>query len=64
MGAAMNMFANFSGFLAPVVGGMLLEASGNDWTPMLWLMSGVAALGAGSWIVMGAVGMQPATAKG
>ena len=64
MGAAMNMFANFSGFLAPVVGGMLLEASGNDWTPMLWLMSGVAGLGAASWIVMGAGGTVPAAAKG
>ena len=64
MGAAMNMFANFSGFLAPVVGGMLLEASGNDWTPMLWLMSGVAGIGAISWIVMGAVTTSPVAAKG
>ena len=60
MGAAMNMFANFSGFLAPVVGGMLLKASGNDWTPMLWLMSGVAGLGAVSWIIMGAAATAPA----
>ncbi|MBC2669762.1 MFS transporter [Novosphingobium piscinae] len=64
MGAAMNMFANFSGFLAPVVGGMLLKASGNDWAPMLWLMSGVAGLGAMSWIIMGAAGTAPAVAKG
>ncbi|WP_298197003.1 MFS transporter [Novosphingobium sp.] len=64
MGAAMNMFANFSGFLAPVVGGMLLKATGNDWTPMLWLMSGVAGIGGLSWIVMGAVGTAPAAAKG
>ena len=63
MGAAMNMFANFSGFLAPVVGGMLLEATGNDWTPMLWLMSGVAGIGALSWIVIKA-GPAPAAQEG
>lgn len=62
MGAAMNMFANFSGFLAPVVGGLLLEATGNDWAPMLWLMSGVAGVGALSWILMGAVASGPAPA--
>jgi hypothetical protein len=43
---------------------MLLEASGNDWTPMLWLMSGVAGIGAISWIVMGAVTTSPVAAKG
>ncbi|MBU6165473.1 MAG: MFS transporter [Alphaproteobacteria bacterium] len=64
MGAAMNMFANFSGFLAPVVGGLLLEATGNDWTPMLWLMAGVACVGAASWVVMGAGATAPAAAKG
>jgi len=64
MGAAMNMFANFSGFLAPVVGGMLLKASGNDWTPMLWLMAGVAVVGAASWIMMGAAATAPAALEG
>jgi MFS family permease len=56
MGAAMNMFANFSGFLAPVLGGFILKSNGNDWAPLLWLMAGVAALGALCWLVMGALG--------
>lgn len=64
MGAAMNMFANFSGFLAPVVGGLLLKSTGNDWTPMLWLMSGVAGIGAVSWIIMGAGAAAPAAQQG
>ena len=29
--ATMNMFANFSGFVAPVVAGIILKHSGNDW---------------------------------
>jgi MFS family permease len=50
MGASMNMFANFSGFVAPVLGGMILAQSGNDWSLLLYLMSGVAACGAVCWL--------------
>jgi len=47
--AAMNMFGNFSGFIAPVVTGLILQRSGNDWTPVLYVMAGAATLGALLW---------------
>ncbi len=50
--AAMNMFANFSGFLAPVAAGMILKSNGNDWTPVLHVMAGVAGIGALLWVLI------------
>ncbi len=48
--AAMNMFANLSGFVAPLVAGVMLEHNGNDWNAVLRLMAGVAAVGAVLWL--------------
>lgn len=50
--AAMNMFANFSGFVAPWVGGIILKQSGNDWNQVLLLMTGVAVVGALIWLFL------------
>jgi ACS family glucarate transporter-like MFS transporter len=50
--ATMNMFGNFSGFIAPVVTGIILERSGNDWTPVIYLMAAIAALGAVVWLFL------------
>jgi len=50
--AAMNMFANFSGFVAPWIGGMILARSGNDWNEVLLLMTGVAIVGALIWLFL------------
>jgi sugar phosphate permease len=50
--ATMNMFGNFSGFIAPVVTGIILERSGNNWTPVIYLMAAMAALGAVVWLFL------------
>lgn len=63
MGAAMNMFANFSGFVAPVLGGYLLASSGNDWNQLLYVMSGVAAFGAVCWLLINISDTKPIVAE-
>ncbi len=50
--ATMNMFGNFSGFIAPVVTGIILQRSGNDWTPVIYVMAGMAVVGALLWMVL------------
>ena len=50
VGAAMNMFANFSGFAAPFVGGYILKHYDNNWTMVLQVMACFAALGAFLWL--------------
>jgi ACS family glucarate transporter-like MFS transporter len=50
--ATMNMFGNFSGFIAPVVTGIILERSGSDWTPVIYVMAGMAVVGALIWLVL------------
>ncbi|MFD1611166.1 MFS transporter [Sphingomonas tabacisoli] len=50
--AAMNMFANFSGFIAPVVAGVILAHNGNNWNQVLQLMAVFSALGAILWILL------------
>ncbi|MBO9575740.1 MAG: MFS transporter [Sphingobium sp.] len=48
--STMNMFGNFSGFIAPAVTGIILKQSGNDWNQVLHLMTGVPAVGAVIWL--------------
>ncbi len=50
--ATMNMFGNFSGFIAPVVTGIILQRSGNDWGPVIYVMAGMATIGALLWLVL------------
>lgn len=56
VGAAMNMFANFSGFVAPFVGGYILKHYNNDWSMVLHIMAGFAALGAFLWLFIDPTG--------
>ena len=50
--ATMNMFGNFSGFIAPVVIGLILQKSGNDWGSVIYVMAGVATMGAVLWLFL------------
>ncbi len=59
--ATMNMFGNFSGFIAPVVTGIILERSGNDWTPVIYVMAAMAVVGALLWLVLDVEAKSPAT---
>lgn len=60
VGAAMNMFANFSGFVAPFVGGYILKHYNNDWSMVLHIMAGFAALGAFLWLFIDPTGERAA----
>jgi ACS family glucarate transporter-like MFS transporter len=59
--AAMNMFANFAGFVAPFVAGIILKHSGNNWNQVLYLMTGVAATGAILWLFIDPTGERAAS---
>jgi ACS family glucarate transporter-like MFS transporter len=50
--AAMNMLANLAGFVAPVVGGVILQRTGGDWTPLIYLMIGAAVVSALCWLYL------------
>ncbi|MGC4252508.1 MAG: MFS transporter [Sphingobium sp.] len=54
--AAMNMTANLSGFVAPWIAGILLQRSGNDWTQVLSVMTGMAVTGAVLWLFIDPTG--------
>lgn len=60
VGAAMNMFANFSGFVAPFVGGYILKHYNNDWSMVLHIMAVFAALGAFLWLFIDPTGERAA----
>jgi len=47
---SMNMMGNLGGFAAPVTGGYLLQHTGGDWNLLLYLMAGIAAVGALCWV--------------
>ncbi|HEY0263927.1 MAG TPA: MFS transporter [Granulicella sp.] len=50
--ATMNMLGNLAGFIAPTVGGFILQKTGGDWNPLIYLMAGAAALSASCWIFL------------
>ncbi|MBT9332965.1 MFS transporter [Paracidobacterium acidisoli] len=50
--AAMNMLGNLAGFVAPVLGGFILERTGGDWNPLIYLMVGAAIISALSWLYL------------
>ena len=54
--ASMNMFANFSGFVAPWVAGIILKHSDNDWNRVIYVMTGFAILGAVLWLFIDPTG--------
>jgi ACS family glucarate transporter-like MFS transporter len=49
--AAMNMLANLGGFIAPVVGGLILQKTGS-WNPLIYLMIGAATISALCWLYL------------
>jgi MFS transporter, ACS family, glucarate transporter len=50
--AAMNMLANLAGFVAPVVGGLILQKTGGNWIPLIYLMVGAAVISALCWLYL------------
>ncbi|MDB5456306.1 MAG: sauU [Caulobacter sp.] len=50
--AAMNMLGNLAGFVAPVIGGIVLERSNGDWNLLLYIMAGSATISAVSWLYL------------
>lgn len=50
--ATMNMLGNLAGFVAPAVGGLILQKTSGNWNPLIYLMAGAAALAASCWIFL------------
>jgi MFS transporter, ACS family, glucarate transporter len=50
--ATMNMMGNFAGFVMPVVGGMILQKTAGNWTPLIHLMILADVLAALSWLYL------------
>ena len=50
--AAMNMLGNLAGFVAPVVGGLILQRTGGNWNPLIYLMVGAATTSALCWLYL------------
>jgi nitrate/nitrite transporter NarK len=49
LSGSMNMMGNLAGFAAPVVTGYILQATSQNWNIILYVMSGVYALGVFCW---------------
>jgi ACS family glucarate transporter-like MFS transporter len=50
--ATMNMLGNLAGFVAPVVGGLILQHTGGNWNPLIYLMIGAATISASCWLLL------------
>ena len=48
--AAMNMLGNLAGFVAPVVGGMILQRTGGNWNILIHTMAAAATVSAICWL--------------
>ncbi len=48
--ATMNMMGNLAGFVAPVVGGVILQHSGSDWNILIYTMVGAAVISGLCWL--------------
>jgi ACS family glucarate transporter-like MFS transporter len=46
---SMNMMGNMAGFVAPVIGGVILHHTNNNWNLLIYLMAGVYVVGAACW---------------
>jgi ACS family glucarate transporter-like MFS transporter len=49
---AMNMFGNFAGFVAPVVGGLIVARAAGDWNELIYLMVGASGVAAACWMFL------------
>ncbi|HEY6488730.1 MAG: MFS transporter [Terracidiphilus sp.] len=50
--AAMNMMGNLAGFIAPVIGGILLEKTHGNWNILIDTMAVAAAISAACWLTL------------
>jgi MFS family permease len=50
--AAMNMLGNLAGFVAPVVGGVILERTGGNWNVLIYTMATAATVSAVCWLYL------------
>jgi ACS family glucarate transporter-like MFS transporter len=50
--AAMNMLGNLAGFVAPVVGGLILQRTGGDWNVLIYTMIAAATVSAACWLYL------------
>ena len=50
--ATMNMLGNFAGFVAPTVGGLILQRTAGNWTLLIYLMAGAAVIAASCWLFL------------
>jgi nitrate/nitrite transporter NarK len=48
--AAMNMLGNLAGFVAPVVGGVILQRTGGNWNILIHTMAAAATVSAVCWL--------------
>jgi len=50
--AAMNMLGNLAGFVAPVLGGVILQKTGGNWNVLIYTMACAAAVSAACWLYL------------
>jgi ACS family glucarate transporter-like MFS transporter len=50
--ATMNMLGNLAGFVAPVLGGFILQRTGGNWNPLIYLMIGASVISAACWLYL------------
>ncbi|HKQ43904.1 MAG TPA: MFS transporter [Rhizomicrobium sp.] len=50
--STMNMLGNFAGFVAPLLGGLILDSTGNDWSIVLYTMGAAAVVSAACWFFL------------
>lgn len=50
--STMNMLGNFAGFVAPLLGGFILDQTGNDWSIVMYTMSAAAFGSAVCWFFL------------
>jgi len=69
LSGAMNMFGNLAGFVAPVLGGLIVARSAGDWNVLIYLMAGASGVAAACWMFLDSanpgslVPMAPASAS-
>ena len=50
--ASMNMLGNLGGFVAPVIGGVILAHTGGNWNLVIEVMAGLAVISALCWLYL------------
>jgi ACS family glucarate transporter-like MFS transporter len=50
--STMNMLGNFAGFVAPVVFGLILQHTNNNWALVMYTMAGAAIVSATCWLFL------------